>query len=143
MAIEYQTTGGGNRQWRNLSAGVQGWNNLERDETSPGVFQKKPEIPKPPPRPVATPTSALAAATPRPTPAAAPAQDAPLAGLTAIQPEAQQQMMLPTGGETTNIMGGGEEEPMFSLATPSLGQLRPLGRRSPPSLAALLRVGVY
>ena len=129
MAKEYQRTSGGTLQWRDPSAGVSGWNNIERNEEPSS--QKAPTA-----KPVTVPAPAM------PNPAASmssapPPPSAPLAGLTALDPGGSDTLTMPPpisagAGSTASEQ---EAAPMLGVATQALGQLRNLGRRTYPSMA--------
>ena len=150
MAKEYQRTQGGTLQWRDKSAGVDGWNNIDRDEEPAGQRQAA----QPPPAPAQQPT-------PQPAPAAAPAAAA-MSGLANAAPSPAATPM-PTfspitggGGAPTSqlmgnapptagaagsgaiMLGGMEPGPGFVEGGEGAGALRGLGQRRPPETSMAL-----
>lgn len=140
MAKEYQTTSGGTRQWRDVAAGVQGWNNI--DEADEPRSAPKPAAPKPSPVPsMPMPMAPVAPSIPRVEPTS------PLSALTALDPtggaSGQQQISASTSSNGLSALLNPDAEAPTEVASQSMGMLRSLGRRTPPSLASLLRPGIY
>lgn len=139
MAKEYRQRPGDpeTKQWRDLSAGVEGWNNIDRDE-APATRRVAPA-----PTPTPAPRPAPVAPTPRPAPAPSTTTtvattEAPLAGLTAISPGSETIQM--PGTEQTVDTGDGEitpPQPVTGVASQAIGQLRALGRRTFPMSSAV------
>ena len=151
MAREQQRLPNGQLQWRDTAAGVQGWNNIDREDDP----DYKKAAPAPPPQaspasnpgPASAALSGLSSAGPAPPPEPA-AKDFPslvggAGGSSSLMPTTPSPDSAGAAGSGIITQGGMIPGPGFVESGMGAGALRGLGQRRPPqesmALAGLSR----